>query len=100
MHLFFLVVGMEIGREIHDGALSKLDQAVLPVIAAAGGIIVAALIYLNLSADPVRGRGWDTHCQISPVGVLALLARISHTKKFIGAPNQRKLLCCNDFQLI
>src|SRR5262249_37611271 len=58
MTVFFLVVGMEIRREIHEGALSKLNQAVLPVIAAVGGVLVPALIYLGLNADPVRGRGW------------------------------------------
>jgi NhaA family Na+:H+ antiporter len=78
MTLFFLVVGMEIRREIHEGALSKLDQAVLPVIAAAGGVIVPALIYLSLNADPGRGRGWavPTATDIAfAVGVLALLGR-------------------------
>jgi NhaA family Na+:H+ antiporter len=78
MTVFFLVVGMEIRREIHEGALSKLDQAVLPVIAAAGGVIVPALIYLSLNADPVRGLGWGvpTATDIAfAVGVLALLGR-------------------------
>jgi Na+:H+ antiporter, NhaA family len=78
MTVFFLVVGMEIRREIHEGALSKLDQAILPVIAAAGGVIVPALIYLSLNADPVRGRGWavPTATDIAfAVGVLALLGR-------------------------
>jgi len=78
MTVFFLVVGMEIRREIHEGALSKLDQAILPVIAAAGGVIVPALIYLSLNADPLRGRGWGvpTATDIAfAVGVLALLGR-------------------------
>jgi NhaA family Na+:H+ antiporter len=78
MTVFFLVVGMEIRRELHEGALSKLDQAILPVIAAAGGVIVPALIYLSLNADPVRGRGWavPTATDIAfAVGVLALLGR-------------------------
>ena len=78
MTVFFLVVGMEIRREIHEGALSKLDQAVLPVIAAAGGAIVPAVIYLTLNADPLRGRGWavPTATDIAfAVGVLALLGR-------------------------
>src|SRR5262245_6271384 len=57
MTVFFLVVGMEIRREIHEGALSKLDQAVLPVIAAIGGVLVPALLYLSLNADPGRGKG-------------------------------------------
>src|SRR5262245_12331516 len=78
MTVFFLVVGMEIRREIHEGALSKLDQAMLPVIAAAGGVIVPALIYLSLNADPVRSQGWavPTATDIAfAVGVLALLGR-------------------------
>ncbi|WP_298879405.1 Na+/H+ antiporter NhaA [uncultured Bradyrhizobium sp.] len=78
MTVFFLVVGMEIRREIHEGALSKLDQAVLPLIAAMGGVIVPALIYLSLNSDPARGQGWavPTATDIAfAVGVLALLGR-------------------------
>src|SRR5215470_18097900 len=48
MTLFFLAVGLEIRREIHEGALSRFDQAVLPVAAAAGGVVVPAAIYLSL----------------------------------------------------
>src|SRR5262249_22765706 len=58
MTFFFLVVGMEIRRKIHEGALSNPDQAVLLVIAAVGGVFVPALTYLSLNAAPVRGRGW------------------------------------------
>lgn len=78
MTVFFLVVGMEIRREIHEGALSKLDQAILPVAAAAGGVIVPALIYLGLNTDMVRAHGWavPTATDIAfAVGVLALLGR-------------------------
>jgi NhaA family Na+:H+ antiporter len=78
MTIFFLVVGMEIRREIHDGALSKLDQAILPVVAAAGGVIAPALIYLVFNTDAVRGQGWaiPTATDIAfAVGVLALLGR-------------------------
>jgi NhaA family Na+:H+ antiporter len=78
MTIFFLVVGMEIRREIHEGALSRFDQAVLPLIAAAGGVIVPALIYLSLNADPARSHGWavPTATDIAfAVGVLALLGR-------------------------
>src|SRR5690606_14656281 len=49
MTMFFLVVGMEIRREIHDGALSDLRQAALPLIAALGGVVVPALIYVALN---------------------------------------------------
>jgi NhaA family Na+:H+ antiporter len=78
MTIFFLVVGMEIRREIHEGALSRLDQAALPLVAAAGGVIAPALIYLSLNADPVRSQGWavPTATDIAfAVGVLALLGR-------------------------
>ena len=78
MTVFFLVVGMEIRREIHEGALSRLDQASLPIVAAAGGVIAPALVYLSLNIDPVRGQGWavPTATDIAfAVGVLALLGR-------------------------
>ncbi|NEU99003.1 Na+/H+ antiporter NhaA [Bradyrhizobium uaiense] len=78
MTIFFLVVGMEIRREAHEGALSRFDQALLPVIAAAGGVIAPGLIYLSLNIDAVRGQGWavPTATDIAfAVGVLALLGR-------------------------
>ncbi len=78
MTIFFLVVGMEIRREIHEGALSNMRQAGLPVLAAVGGVVVPALIYLALNLDPVRQHGWavPTATDIAfAVGVLALLGR-------------------------
>ena len=78
MTVFFLVVGMEIRREVHEGALSRLDQAILPLVAATGGVIVPALIYLSLNIDPARAQGWavPTATDIAfAVGVLALLGR-------------------------
>ena len=78
MTIFFLVVGLEIRREIHEGALSKFDQAVLPIVAALGGIAVPALIYLAFNGVPGRGHGWaiPTATDIAfAVGVLALLGR-------------------------
>lgn len=78
MTIFFLVVGMEIRREIHEGALSRMDQAMLPVAAAVGGVIVPALIYLALNYDGVRAQGWAVPVATDiafAVGVLALLGR-------------------------
>lgn len=78
MTMFFLVAGMEIRREIHEGALSRIDQAILPLIAAIGGVIVPALIYLGLNSNPERGRGWAVPMATDiafAVGVLALLGR-------------------------
>ncbi len=79
MTIFFLVVGMEIRREIHEGALSSLKLASLPLAAALGGVVAPALIYVALnSADPVQLQGWavPTATDIAfAVGVLALLGR-------------------------
>lgn len=78
MTVFFLVVGMEIRREIYEGALANVRLAALPLVAAAGGVIVPALIYLALNGDaPVR-HGWavPTATDIAfAVGVLALLGK-------------------------
>lgn len=78
MTFFFLVAGLEIRKEIHDGALSSVKQATLPIIAAIGGVIVPALIYMLFNADPVRHHGWavPTATDIAfAVGILALLGR-------------------------
>lgn len=78
MTLFFLVVGMEIRSEIHEGALSTIKHAALPLAAAIGGVLVPALIYLGLNHDPVRQFGWaiPTATDIAfAVGVLALLGK-------------------------
>ncbi|RCL00552.1 MAG: Na+:H+ antiporter [Candidatus Tokpelaia sp. JSC189] len=78
MTAFFLVAGMEIRCEIYDGALSDLKQAILPVVAAAGGICFPAIIYIALNADPARHSGWaiPTATDIAfAIGILALLGR-------------------------
>ena len=59
MTLFFLLVGLEIRAEAHDGVLALPRQAVLPVVAALGGVIVPAIIFIGLnSSDPALRRGW------------------------------------------
>lgn len=78
MTLFFLVVGLEIRREIHDGALSTLHTAALPLVAAIGGIVVPAAIYLLLNATIETRAGWaiPTATDIAfAVGALALLGK-------------------------
>jgi NhaA family Na+:H+ antiporter len=75
MTIFFLVVGMEIRREIHEGALSRLDQAIVPVVAAAGGVMVPALVYLCFNFSSVGAQGWAVPAATDiafAVGVLAL----------------------------
>lgn len=78
MTVFFLIVGMEIRREIHDGALSHLRAAGLPILAALGGVAVPALIYLAFNHDPLRHSGWAIPAATDiafALGVLALLGR-------------------------
>jgi len=77
MALFFFVVGLELKREIMVGELSDMRQAALPIIAAIGGMIVPALIYLafNHEGDAARGWGIPMATDIAfAVGALVLLA--------------------------
>ena len=57
MAVFFLIVGLEIKRELHDGHLSTRRTATMPVAAALGGMVVPALIYLAV-AGGTAPRGW------------------------------------------
>lgn len=78
MTVFFLVVGMEIRREIHEGALSSMRAALLPIAAALGGVAVPAALYLAFNGAPVQRDGWaiPTATDIAfAVGVLALLGK-------------------------
>jgi Na+:H+ antiporter, NhaA family len=78
MTIFFLVVGLEIRREIHEGALATLRLAALPLAAALGGVLVPALIYSAINTEPVLRAGWavPTATDIAfAVGVLALLGK-------------------------
>lgn len=59
MAIFFLLVGLEIKRELLDGHLSSPDKAVLPAIAALGGLSVPALIYAYFNwNDAIAINGW------------------------------------------
>lgn len=80
MALFFLLVGMEIKRELVQGELDSPRKAALPVIAAGFGMLVPALIYLSVSglggAEVRRGWAVPTATDIAfTVGVMALLGR-------------------------
>jgi len=77
MAIFFFLVGLEIKREILEGRLSSLQQAALPVVAAIGGMIVPAVIFVALNAgDPEAINGWAIPAATDiafALGVLALL---------------------------
>ena len=77
MALFFFVVGLELKRELLVGELAKLRNAILPIAAAIGGMVVPALIYFafNPQGDAAAGWGRPMATDIAfAVGALALLA--------------------------
>ena len=74
MALFFFVVGLEVRRELLHGELRGRRTATLPIVAALGGMVVPALLYLLVAG----GRGWGIPMATDiafAVGVLALLGR-------------------------
>lgn len=77
MAIFFFLIGLEIKRELIVGELSSFDRALLPAIAAVGGMAVPALVYVALNwTDPVALKGWAIPAATDiafAVGVLALL---------------------------
>jgi NhaA family Na+:H+ antiporter len=77
MAVFFLLVGLEVKREVLEGGLSEPSRAVLPVLAAIGGMIVPAAIYVMLNwGDAQALRGWaiPTATDIAfALGALSLL---------------------------
>jgi NhaA family Na+:H+ antiporter len=84
--VFFLVAGLELKYELRSGVLSKPATAMVPVVAAIGGVIVPALIYVafNFGTDGLRGWPIPTATDIAfALGVLAIFGR--------GLPKQARI---------
>jgi NhaA family Na+:H+ antiporter len=78
MSIFFFVVGLELKREIIAGELSDIRKAALPIIAAIGGMVMPALIYLSLDSDiPDFHAGWGIPMATDIAFVLGIMALLS-----------------------
>ncbi|HEX9928837.1 MAG TPA: Na+/H+ antiporter NhaA [Pyrinomonadaceae bacterium] len=76
MAIFFLLIGLELQRELYNGELSSFKNALLPIIAALGGVVVPALIHFSLNAgtESQAGIGIPMATDIAfALGVLAIL---------------------------
>ena len=79
MTIFFLLVGLEIKRELFEGELNSFAKAILPAVAAVGGMLVPALIYIGFNHGQLEAlRGWaiPTATDIAfSLGILSLLGK-------------------------
>ncbi|WP_455488036.1 Na+/H+ antiporter NhaA [Haemophilus sp.] len=79
MAVFFVLVGMEVKKELFEGALSTYQQAIFPAIAAVGGMIVPALVYWFIAKqDPSLANGWAIPMATDiafALGIMALLSK-------------------------
>jgi len=77
MVVFFLLVGLEIKREVVEGELSKFSQVALPIAGALGGIALPAAIYLGFTwNDPVARQGWAIPSATDIAFAVAVLAAL------------------------
>ena len=58
MAIFFFIIGLEIKREILVGELSNMKVAILPILAAIGGMLIPALIYVSINSGMESASGW------------------------------------------
>lgn len=76
MAIFFLLVGLEIKRELIEGELSNLQKAALPVLAAIGGMIVPSLIYFFFNKGEETASGWGIPMATDIAFALAIIAML------------------------
>ena len=76
MAIFFFVIGLEIKRELLNGELSSRKKAMLPLLAALGGAVLPALIYVFMNVGSADSSGWGVPMATDiafAIGILALL---------------------------
>ncbi|MCZ4223304.1 Na+/H+ antiporter NhaA [Pedobacter rhodius] len=76
MAVFFLLVGLEIKRELLEGELSSVKSAALPVIAALGGMLVPALIYALFNKGTETADGWGIPMATDIAFAIAIIAML------------------------
>jgi NhaA family Na+:H+ antiporter len=76
MAVFFLLVGLEIKRELVEGELSSIKKASLPVVAALGGMLVPAFIYFILNKDTATAFGWGIPMATDIAFALAIISML------------------------
>jgi Na+:H+ antiporter, NhaA family len=77
MAIFFLLVGLEVKREVLAGELSSPRQAALPIAGAIGGMVVPTLIYLMASGGGIARRGWAVTMATDIAFALGALAMVA-----------------------
>lgn len=87
MTIFFFVVGLEIRREMHRGELQQPRRALVPVVAAIGGMVVPALLFLLFNHGRATAGGWGIPMATDiafAVGIFAALGRrVSHAARVL-----------------
>ncbi len=77
MALFFLLVGLEIKRELVEGELSSFKKAAMPVFAALGGMLVPATIYALINSGTPNQNGWGIPMATDIAFALAIISQLS-----------------------
>ncbi len=78
MAIFFLVVGLEVKRELIEGSLAGRDKAIFPAVAAVGGMLLPALVYLFFNLNEIARQGWAIPAATDiafALGIMALLGK-------------------------
>lgn len=81
MAVFFLLIGLELEREIYKGELSKIKEAILPISGALGGMIIPAVIYLFFNSNTTYQKGFGIPMATDiafAIGILSLLGNRIH----------------------